>query len=100
MICIWSFLWLLRLDVFNFLWHQIRRIIGALQNVAQGKCTKHDITYALDHPEETIDYGLASADSLVLKDVLYPFKFTHDRTMFSQMHQFEEQLRTALMKSS
>ncbi len=55
----------------TFLWHQIRRIISAVLKIARGKSTKEEIQHALDYPEMTVDFGLAPAEPLVLKDVRY-----------------------------
>ncbi len=55
----------------TFLWHQIRRIISALIKIAKRKISKAEIQHALDHTEILVDFGLAPAEPLVLKDIFY-----------------------------
>ena len=57
----------------TFLWHQIRRIISAIVKFASKKLTKEKIEEALNNPNVKVDYGLAPAEPLILKDVFYDF---------------------------
>lgn len=59
----------------NFIWNQIRRIIRAIELVSIGKKQLDDVKYAIDHPEEDIDFGVAPAEALVLMDIWYDFEF-------------------------
>jgi tRNA pseudouridine38-40 synthase len=63
----------------TYLWHQIRRIISAIKNVNQGKIKDEDIIHALKQPEKKIDFGVASPEPLVLKDIEYSFSFKIDK---------------------
>ena len=59
----------------NFLWNQIRRIISAAEKVELGKISNEDIENALEHPEEKVDFGLASANPLILTNINFGFEF-------------------------
>ncbi len=56
----------------TFLWNQIRRIIEASIKYCKGKVTLDQIQNALDHPEESVDFNMASAIPLILTDIEYP----------------------------
>lgn len=76
----------------NFLWHQIRRIVSALLKLGLRKIEREEIINALDHPDESIDFGLAPAEPLILKDIFYGFKFEHDPKMLRKVKKLEEKL--------
>jgi len=59
----------------TFLWHQVRRMVAGLIRVGFGKLTKDDLVGALVHPEVRVDFGLAPAEPLILREVVYPFMF-------------------------
>jgi len=59
----------------TFLWHQVRRMVAGLIKVGFGKLTKEDLSRALAHPEVRVDFGLAPAEPLILREVLYPLIF-------------------------
>lgn len=59
----------------NFLWHQIRRIISAIEKLQQGKFKKDHIRNALENPNKKVDFGLSSPEPLVLYDIIYNFDF-------------------------
>jgi len=59
----------------TFLWHQVRRMVAGLIKVGFGKLTKEDLAEALAHPEVRVDFGLAPAEPLILREVRYPFLF-------------------------
>ncbi len=61
----------------TFLWHQLRRIVSALEKVIIGKIEKEQIIDALTNPGKKIDFGLAPAEPLILKDIIYDFKFEY-----------------------
>ena len=63
----------------TFLWHQIRRIISAVEKVGKKKLGEEHITEALDFPDKKIDFGLAPAEPLILKDIVYDFDFKYDK---------------------
>jgi len=59
----------------TFLWHQIRRILSSLIKIGNGKLEKKQILDALKYPNKKVDYGLAPAEFLFLKDIFYDFSF-------------------------
>lgn len=63
----------------TFLWHQIRRIISAVEKVGKKKLGEERITEALDFPDKKIDFGIAPAEPLILKDIVYDFDFKYDK---------------------
>jgi tRNA pseudouridine38-40 synthase len=73
----------------NFLWNQIRRIISAIDRLSMDKISDKDIVKALDHPEKIVDFGLASPNPLILKDILYDFDFVYDKSFLSKLLFFE-----------
>jgi len=78
----------------NFIWNQIRRIIKAVEVVAIGKKQVDEVKYALDHPGEDIDFGVASAEALVLMDIVYDFEFDVDIDLFSVI---ESKIQTQML---
>ena len=50
----------------SFLWNQIRRIASSLHKFAKNDIELDEIALALEKPEETLDFGLAPADGLIL----------------------------------
>jgi len=76
----------------TFLWHQIRRIISALGKVASNKLEKEQIIDALANPNKKVDFGLAPAEPLILKDVVYDFEFEYDKILLKKIKDLEYQL--------
>jgi len=79
----------------NFLWHQIRRIISAIEKVKQGKFNKDQIKNAIDNPNKKVDFGLSSPEPLVLYDIIYNFDFIVDDKWKIRKDEFE----TSIFKS-
>ena len=50
----------------SFLWNQIRRMASSLHKFAKKDIELDEIALALEKPEETLDFGLAPADGLIL----------------------------------
>ena len=73
----------------TFLWHQIRRMISALEKVGFGKLEKDQIINALDDPDEKVDFGLASAEPLILKNVVYDFEFEVDNNLVKKVNNLD-----------
>ncbi|MDH7507513.1 MAG: tRNA pseudouridine(38-40) synthase TruA, partial [Candidatus Thermoplasmatota archaeon] len=63
----------------TFLWHQIRRIVSAIEKFVKNKITKKEIENALENPDIKIDLGLAPAEPLILKDIIYDFEFDYQK---------------------
>jgi len=76
----------------TFLWHQIRRIISAIIKVEEGKIEKKDIIEALENPNKKVDFGLAPAEPLILKDIFYDFKFEYDKNSIDRLNELENQI--------
>lgn len=76
----------------TFLWHQIRRIISALQKTGSDELDEEDIIAALYYPNQRIDYGLASANPLVLRSVDYDFSFHQIPNINETLHHIKEEI--------
>ena len=50
----------------SFLWNQIRRMASSLHKFGKKDIELDEIALALEKPEETLDFGLAPADGLIL----------------------------------
>ena len=61
----------------TFLWHQVRRIVSAIQKMNLGKIEKEQIIEALHNPNKKFDFGLSPAEPLILKDILYDLDFEY-----------------------
>lgn len=69
----------------TFLWNQIRRIISALVKIGNGKIGRQDIVEALCNPDKDVDFGLAPAEPLILKDIVYDFNFEYDKEQLDKL---------------
>ena len=76
----------------TFLWHQIRRIILAIIKVEEGKIEKKDIIEALENPNKKVDLGLAPAEPLILKDIVYDFEFEYDEKSLDRLNKLENKI--------
>ena len=80
----------------TFLWQQIRRIISSLEKVGKGKLREEQIIEALKNPDKKVDFGLAPAEPLVLRDIVYDFDFSYDEELFSQAKKLEQKIISSL----
>ena len=80
----------------TFLWHQIRRIISALVKVGNNDIEKEKIIEALENPEKKVDFGLAPAKSLILMDIVYDFKFEHDKKLLNEVENLETKIISSI----
>ena len=80
----------------TFLWNQIRRIVSAIEKVGNGMFKKEQIIEALHNPDKKADFGLAPAEPLVLRDVLYDFEFKFDKDFLRMLDDFERKIVTSL----
>ena len=76
----------------TFLWHQIRRIISAIEKVERGKLEKEQIVAALCNPDKKMDFGLAPAEPLILKDIVYDFDFEYGNALMKKIKEFENKI--------
>lgn len=68
----------------TFLRHQIRKIISALIKIGNAKLEKEHIIEALINPNKKVDFGLALAEPLILKDIVYDFEFEYDKKLLEK----------------
>jgi len=80
----------------TFLWHQIRRIISALIKLGSNKLEKEVICKALNNPNKKVDFGLAPAKPLILKDVVYNFEFEYDTSQLRKLKILERKIISCL----
>ena len=80
----------------TFLWHQIRRIISAVEKVGRGKLEEERIIEALCSPDKKVDFGLASAEPLILKDIVYDFDFEYDKNYLKTLNDLENRIAESL----
>ena len=81
----------------TFLWHQIRRIVSALEKVIIGKLEKEQIIDALANPEKKVDFGLAPAEPLILRDIIYDFEFEYDKKLLDRLSLLEKNVVISLI---
>ena len=80
----------------TYLWHQIRRIISAVEKAAIGKITNDEVVHALTHPDEKVDFGVASAPPLILKDVVYDIDFEYLANHTKYLKNVEQKIMLSL----
>ena len=76
----------------TFLWHQIRRIVSSIEKVGTGALEKERIVEALNNPNKTVDFGLAPAEPLILKDIIYDFEFECDKNLLNKVTDLENKI--------
>ena len=76
----------------TFLWHQIRRIISAVEKVGIGKLEREDIIEALDIPDKKVDFGVACAEPLILRDIVYDFGFEYENNYLKTLNDLENRI--------
>lgn len=59
----------------DFLWNMVRRMVGAMTEVALGRSEIGEVAEMLERGARS--FGLAPAENLVLMDVVYDFDFEH-----------------------
>jgi len=80
----------------TFLWHQIRRIISAIEKIGKRKTTKQQLIEALNNPDKKVDFGLAPPEPLILKDVIYDFSFEYNKNNLKKMKELETKISNSL----
>lgn len=76
----------------TFLWNQVRRIVSAIQKMGIGKIEKEQIIEALHNPNKKVDFGLAPAETLILRDIVYDFEFEYDTKLLNSLKDFEKNI--------
>ena len=80
----------------TFLWHQIRRIISAMEKVGMGKLEEEQIIGALNNPDKKVDFGIAPAAPLILKDIMYDFNFEYEKYYSKTLNDLEKRIVNSL----
>lgn len=80
----------------TYLWHQIRRIISAVKKVCMGKKSLEQVSLALDNTKQYVDFGVASAHPLILKDVCYDFDFKYCAGYLKMLESLEKKIADRL----
>lgn len=81
----------------TFLWHQIRRVVSALEKAISGKLEKGQIIDAMANPDKKVDFGLAPAEPLILRDIIYDFEFEYEKELLSRLSPFEKNVVSSLL---
>ncbi|MCK5112919.1 MAG: tRNA pseudouridine(38-40) synthase TruA [Thermoplasmatales archaeon] len=76
----------------TFLWNQVRRIVSAIQKMGKSKIEKEQIIEALHNPNKKVDFGLAPAEPLILRDIVYDFEFEYDKKLLNSLKDFEKNI--------
>jgi len=80
----------------TFLWHQIRRVISTVEKVGKNTLKLDQVRDALKKPDEKVDFGLASAQPLILKDIVYDFDFNYDKDYLKRLNDLENNLKDSI----
>ena len=80
----------------TFLWHQIRRIISSIEKFLNKKLTKEEIENTLKNFGKKVDYGLAPAEPLILKDIIYDFEFDYEKNYSKKLDEFKKKIILSL----
>lgn len=80
----------------TFLWHQIRRVISAIEKVGNEKITHDQVIDALKNPDKKVDFGIAPAAPLILKDIMYDFNFEYEKYYSKTLNDLEKRIVKSL----
>jgi len=80
----------------TFLRHQIRRTVSAIERVGRNELEKERIMDALNNPDKKVDFGLAPAEPLILKDIVYDFSFDCDNKALDKVRELERKIISSL----
>jgi tRNA U38,U39,U40 pseudouridine synthase TruA len=64
--------------------------------VGTGKLAKEKIVEALCNPNKKVDFGLAPAKPLILKDIVYDFDFEYNSNLLNKLDELERKIVTTL----
>lgn len=81
----------------TFLWHQVRRMISALEKIGLHKIDIRDIVDALENPTRPVDFGLAPSTPLILTDVKYTFDFRSKEKYQKKVNQLENRIMNRIL---
>jgi len=54
----------------------------------------------LENPNKKVDFGLAPAEPLILKDIVYDFKFEYEEKSLDRLNKLEDSIIRSLDVSS
>jgi len=81
----------------TFLWNQIRRIVSTLIKIGNGKLEKERIVEALCNPDKIVDFGMAPAEPLILKDIVYDFDFKCDNKLLIEFEGLKKTIQSKII---
>jgi len=81
----------------TFLWHQIRRVVSVFEKAIGDKLEKEQIIDALANPDKKVDFGLAPAEPLILRDIIYDFEFEYDKKLLNRLSRLEKNVVSSLL---
>lgn len=76
----------------TYLWNQIRRIISAIEKLANEKITSDQIMEGFSNPNKSVDFGVARSEPLILMDITYDFSFKIDKYWKKKKNEIEQKL--------
>lgn len=76
----------------TFLWNQIRRIVSCMAQSSKNKIDIKHIKKALENPDDKKDFGVVSAEPLILMDVLYDFEFLYEDEQLKKLGEIKEKI--------
>ena len=76
----------------TYLWQQVRRIVSALEKVGKGKLGEEQIIEALENTTKKVDFGIAPAEPLILKDIVYNFDFEYNQRLLAVAKKLEQKI--------
>jgi len=80
----------------TFLWHQIRKMMAAIEKIARGDLAKEHLVDALHNPEKPIDFGLAPPEPLILMNIVYDITFGYDMNVREKVNELERRIASRL----
>ena len=87
--------WKKAVGFYNDFSDTILALLGSLyENL--GKLENEQIVEALQHPDKKVDFGLASPEPLILKDIVYDFEFEYPDKSLTELNNFEKRIVTSL----
>ena len=61
-----------------------------LEKIGNGKLEKERIVEALCNPDKMVDFGLAPARPLILKDIVYDFDFKYNKELLIKLDELKK----------
>jgi len=80
----------------TYLWQQIRRIVSALEKIGKGKLDPKQLKEALENPTIKVDFGVASPEYLILKDIVYDINFNYNEELLNKAKELEQKIISSI----